>query len=227
MDPLDGVKIQQYLRRFNLDPYAILLTHTHPDHWSGLDAFRSLNVPLYVHPEGARRISYPSIEVVSEGDAIPFAGEWIQVFHAPGHHFDHLLFLLGNFLFVGDTLFALGCGNTRFGGNLEDLYRSIWCRIRWFEGEFYLLFGHDYAATNQRFALACDPDNEAIRTYPIPDPTSLPPLRTLAEEREANPFLRSHDNSLILGVERLLERPLPKRDPRTVFFALRQLRDRF
>lgn len=227
VDPLDGEKIQSFLKKEGLHLQAILITHPHLDHWAGIRTFEGSGVPAYLYSADSDKVPYAPLVQVREGDVISFAHLKIFVLHLPGHHPDHLGFLIGRYLFVGDTLFSLGCGNTRFGGNLEDLYLSIWGRLRWMDPSFYLLFGHDYALPNQRFAQGIEPENPEILEVPLSSSDEPPPLRTLGEELKVNPFLRCDEMSVITGVRRKKEDLSIGGEPREVFYALRRLRDEF
>jgi len=227
VDPLEGDKIRDLLRRKGLRLRAILITHTHFDHWMGIHSFEGSGIPAYLHAEGLGKVPYEPLCKVGEGDWISLGGVKIFVFHLPGHHPDHLGFLADRYLFVGDTLFSLGCGNTRFGGNLEELYRSIWGRLRWMDPSLYLLFGHDYASLNLRFAQAIERDNPELLRVPVSLTEDPPPLRTLGDELRVNPFLRCDQEGVIAGIRSYKKDLSDSLSPREVFYILRELRDQF
>lgn len=227
VDPLDGEGLRKRLEERGGKLVAILITHAHADHWAGLTAFSELKPRVYAHPHFLKELNLPlPVAGVQEGDTIPFGNDYIQVFSAPGHHPSHLWFALYPYLFVGDTLFAMGCGNTRFGGDLEQLYRSVWGRLRWFDPSFLLLFGHDYLGANRAFARAVEPENGEIARYPF-SPGTLPTAVPLGEELKVNPFLRCDQEGVREGVRRLTQNPHLPQDPRTIFQELRKLRDQF
>ncbi len=65
--------------------------------------------------------------------------------------------------FVGDSVFALGCGRM-FEGEPEQFWASLE-RIKALPADTTLYCAHEYTAANAKFALHADPDNAALRTY--------------------------------------------------------------
>ena len=81
----------------------------------------------------------------------------------PGHCADHISywFAADRALFCGDTLFTLGCGRV-LEGSYADFWNSLQ-RLAALPDEARVYSGHDYTVSNARFALAADPDNEALK----------------------------------------------------------------
>jgi hydroxyacylglutathione hydrolase len=133
---------------------------------------------------------------VHEGDLVDFGAAKARVIDTPGHTVGHISYVFadGGILLPGDTLFSMGCGRL-FEGNAADMYRSM----RKFDDlpdETLVCCGHEYTASNARFALAHDGENaalqarakevEALRAAGTP---TIPV--TLGVERATNPFLRA------------------------------------
>ena len=98
-----------------------------------------------------------------EGDTVHVGGLQAHVWETPGHCADHISywFAADRALFCGDTLFTLGCGRV-----LEGSYAEFWDslqRLAALPDEARVYSGHDYTLSNARFALAADPDNEALK----------------------------------------------------------------
>ena len=101
--------------------------------------------------------------------------------------------------FVGDAVFALGCGRM-FEGEPGQFWASL-CRIKALPPETLLYCAHEYTEANARFALHADPDNAHLQSYAARvtalraagKPTVPTPL---ARELDCNPFLRADDPAL-------------------------------
>ena len=65
--------------------------------------------------------------------------------------------------FVGDTLFALGCGRL-FEGTPAQMWNSLTKILAW-PDDTLLYCAHEYTASNLKFALAVEPDNAALQAY--------------------------------------------------------------
>lgn len=83
-------------------------------------------------------------------------------------------------------------------------------------------FGHEYTASNLRFAAAVEPDNAAVarRAGALGAPSTP---STIAEERATNPFLRSAEPAVIAAAR---ARGAAE-DPVSVFAAIRGWKDNF
>ena len=95
-------------------------------------------------------------------------------------------------LFVGDSLFAAGCGRL-FEGTATDLHRAL-SRLASQPPRSLVCCAHEYTASNLAFAAAILPEHEGIRRRR----DALPALRAaqgssvpmpLSEELATNPFL--------------------------------------
>jgi hydroxyacylglutathione hydrolase len=96
--------------------------------------------------------------------------------------------------FVGDTLFAMGCGRL-FEGSPEQMYRSLE-RLAALPEDTRLYCAHEYTYSNALFAVHAEPDNAAtadrlIEVKRLRDEGKMTVPTTVAEERETNPFVRA------------------------------------
>ena len=176
----------------------ILLTHHHGDHIAGTDEIRTRYGAKVV---GARADAHrlPKLDQqVAEGDTVKLGNATAQVFETPGHTRGHIAFYFahGNVLLCGDTLFSLGCGRL-LEGNATDMFHSL-AKLAGLGPDTLVCCGHEYTASNARFALHADPDNPALAAYAAKvtawraaGTPSLP--SRMADELAANPFVRAPD----------------------------------
>ena len=104
----------------------ILNTHHHGDHTGANLALKERwGCTIVGAANDAERI--PGIDVrVSEGDEYAFGSLTAKVFEVPGHTTGHIAYYFESegVAFVGDTLFALGCGRL-FEGTPEMMWNSL------------------------------------------------------------------------------------------------------
>jgi hydroxyacylglutathione hydrolase len=176
-------------------------THWHPDHAGGNAALKAATGCTIVAPEvDASKIAAID-RTVQHGDSVSL-GEWTaEVIDVGGHTLGHIAYHLpaAGMAFVGDSLFALGCGRM-FEGSAPQFWDSL-SRLKALPPQTTLYCAHEYTASNARFALHADPENPALRDYveeimerrsrgeaTVPFP--------LARELATNPFLRADDPAL-------------------------------
>jgi glyoxylase-like metal-dependent hydrolase (beta-lactamase superfamily II) len=150
IDPgADAPLIIEHLKKFNLYPKYILLTHGHFDHITALrellQGFHWESAPAVVaiHRDDA---SYPSSLadkpdlLLSNNDAIgPF-----KVIHLPGHTPGSVAFYdeAADILFTGDTLFCGNRGRTDFPGGDEALIKKSLELLLSMKGSIQVFPGH-------------------------------------------------------------------------------------
>ncbi len=171
-------------------------THWHPDHTGGNLAVKAATGCTISGP-GTSAI--PGRDVaIGQGSAIRIGGHSARVIEVPGHTLDHvaLLFDDAGVAFVGDTLFAMGCGRL-FEGTAEQMYGSL-AALSALPDSTALYCAHEYTLSNARFAERAEPDNAAIaarhsavRALREDGRITLP--TTVALERATNPFVRAAD----------------------------------
>lgn len=175
----------------------LLITHHHSDHTAGNLQLKEATGCTVVGPEAeADRI--PGIDRgVGEGDTIAFGEFEIRVIETPGHTIGHVTYWIpaGSVAFVGDTMFAMGCGRI-FEGNAKVMWASL-KKLMALPPETEIYCGHEYTAANATFALTIDPENVALqkRAKDVAEQRSkgLATLPTRIDlELETNPFLRPH-----------------------------------
>lgn len=223
IDTPDG---EEYLRQAAAKGWRITQiwnTHWHPDHAGGNAAIVAATGAQVIAPAEVAKIGAID-RVVSDGDSVAL-GRWpAQVIDVSGHTNGHIAYHLpgAGVAFVGDSVFALGCGRM-FEGVPQQFWDSL-SRIKALPPETVLYCAHEYTQANARFALHADPDNTALREYAGEidrrrergEPT-VP--TTLARELATNPFLRADDVTL--------RERWGGNDPAETFARLRAAKDNF
>ena len=172
----------------------ILITHHHYDHIDAVDELRG-DARVVGAVADAKRL--PALDLaVKEGDLIRAAGQDVHVFDVSGHTIGHIAFYIpaAGLVFTADSLMALGCGRL-FEGTPEIMWDSMQ-KLRALPDETLVCSGHEYTASNARFALSIDPENDALilraRGIEAARAAGQPTVpSTLAEEKRTNPFLRA------------------------------------
>jgi hydroxyacylglutathione hydrolase len=176
----------------------IFTTHHHGDHTDGNLALKAETGCTIIGPK-AEAAKIPGIDTkVGEGDTFDFGGVKVHVLDTPGHTAGHITFWIPavGAAFVGDTLFAMGCGRVN-EGTMEMMWRSV-DKIAKLPPATRLYCGHEYTISNAKFALTIDPDNKAMveRADAVTKlrAAGKPTLPTRVDvELATNPFLRARD----------------------------------
>jgi hydroxyacylglutathione hydrolase len=175
----------------------ILNTHWHPDHTGGNQGIQAATGCTIIAPAEAKRVSEVDL-IVSEGDRVTVAGHEAAVWDIPAHTAGHIAYYFEDegMIFVGDTLFAMGCGRL-FEGTPEQMYGNL-RRIAALPGQVRIYCGHEYTLANARFGAHVEPGNEAVADRMIEvtalreqGQVTLP--TTVAQELATNPFVRAAD----------------------------------
>ncbi len=196
IDTPDAEAIAAEAARLGLRVAQVWNTHWHPDHAGGNLAFKASGARI-TGPVG-ERIEIPGLDRPARaGDQVSVDGAGATVIETPGHTQGHIVyhFPQDRILFVGDTLFALGCGRL-FEGSAQDMWESL-SKLAALPDDTVVYCAHEYTAANARFALTVEPENPALqaRWTEIQDlrARGMPTVpTTIGAERQTNPFLRAH-----------------------------------
>ncbi|HEY7552340.1 MAG TPA: hydroxyacylglutathione hydrolase [Hyphomicrobiaceae bacterium] len=175
----------------------VLTTHHHADHTGGNAQLKAATSCRIVGPRN-EAAKVPGIdEKVGEGDTVQFGGHRIEVLDTPGHTAGHITYVIpsAKVAFVGDTLFAIGCGRV-----IEGTPQMMWDSLKKLMAlpkDTAVYCGHEYTQANAKFALAIEPDSAALQKRAkevdqmrAAGRATLP--TTIGLELETNPFLRPH-----------------------------------
>ncbi len=180
-------------RGWRLD--QVLNTHWHPDHTGGNEAIHAATGAPVTGPAEVTRV-YPPDRVVSEGDRVRLGAFEAEIWDIPAHTAGHIAFYFesAKAVFVGDTLFAMGCGRL-FEGAAAQMHANLQ-RLAALPEDVRVYCGHEYTLANARFAVTVEPDNQALadrlaRVAAARERGEVTLPTTIGEERATNPFMRA------------------------------------
>jgi hydroxyacylglutathione hydrolase len=194
IDTPDAAAILAELKGLGWGLDLILNTHWHPDHAGGNAEIQAATGCQIVGPKEVTRIA-PLDREVSGGEVVELGETRLTVIESGGHTLGHIAYHdpASGKAFVGDTLFALGCGRL-FEGTAEQMWASL-SRLAALPDDTKVYCAHEYTASNARFALSVDasPDlkarSEEIFAARARGEWTVP--TTIGLEKATNPFLRA------------------------------------
>jgi len=226
VDPAEAPPVNAALDRLGWRLSWILNTHHHADHTAGNRDLKARWHAKVIGP-AADRDRIPDIDIAhGDGEGFSFGRRPVTVFDVPGHTSGHIAFWFSDAdaLFCGDTLFALGCGRL-FEGTPAQMWASL-LKLRALPDGTKVYCGHEYTASNARFAVHIDPGNAALAARAdevdrlrLADRPTIP--STIGLEKATNPFLRADDPDFAAALG------LPGAAPSTVFAEIRRAKDHF
>lgn len=200
VDPGDGEAVLAAAaeRCWTID--TILNTHWHPDHTGGNLRVKEASGATIYGPAGERdRIPGINVEL-GEGDRLAFGSLEAEIWEVPGHTLGHIAYIFrdAGFAFVGDTLFAMGCGRL-FEGSPEQMHGSLQ-RFAGLPDSTALFPAHEYTLSNARFCAFAAPGDEAVAARlrsveALREAGQITLPTTVAEEKATNLFVRAADAS--------------------------------
>ena len=161
-------QIVEFVRGQNLAIDWILETHAHADHLSaapylqdklggqlaiGREIVTVQGVFGKIFNEGTAfaRDGSQFDRLLVDADELPVGGIPLLALHVPGHTPADMAYLIGDALFVGDTMFMPDYGSARAdfpGGDARKLYRSV-RRLMSLPDQTRAFMCHDYKAPNR------------------------------------------------------------------------------
>lgn len=204
----------------------IWLTHHHSDHIQGVADLRAATGARVTGATADAHRLPPLDHALPDEADFAFGTHTVHAFPVPGHTIGHIAFHIpaAALAFTGDSLMSAGCGRL-FEGTPAQMHASL-TRLAALPPETLICSGHEYTASNIRFALTLEPANTALisRSDRVSvargkDRPTVPVA--LSEELETNPFLRAHLPDLKAAIG------LPNGGDIAVFTEIRARKDRF
>ncbi len=173
-------------------------THWHPDHAGGNEQIKQETGCTIFGPKGEASKIPALDQAVGEGDETRLGSHVARVLDVGGHTLGHIAYHLpaDNIAFVGDALFALGCGRV-FEGTFGQMWASL-SKLAALPKDTQVYCAHEYTQSNARFAITIEPQNPALQAR-VREIESLrargePTVpTTIGLELETNPFLRANE----------------------------------
>ncbi len=217
---IDAIEKHQYI------PQAIFITHHHGDHIGGVrELAEKYQLPVYGPAnESIAEVSEP----LSESQVVSFAamGLSFTVLDVPGHTRGHIAYFGHNCLFIGDTLFAGGCGRL-FEGTAAQMHHSL-AKLLTLPDSTMIYCAHEYTQENLLFAQQVEPDNKILQqriqaTEKLRSDNTPTVPSSLKLEKQTNPFLRFDIPAVRQAAEAFAGKTL--NSPAVVFQTLRHWKD--
>ena len=196
VDPAEAEPVLEAARERGWRITQIWNTHWHPDHIGGNAGIKAATGCKVTGPAmEADRIDTLD-RCVGEGDHVHIGEHDARVIDVPAHTAGHIAYYLptANAAFVGDTLFAMGCGRL-FEGTADQMYSNM-RKLEALPDTTAVYCAHEYTESNGNFALTVEPDNQAlaarmaeVRQMRARGEPTVP--TTIALEKATNPFMRA------------------------------------
>lgn len=201
-------------------------THWHPDHAGGNAAIKAATGALVTAPQEVADRFGPVDRLVGHGDRVVLGQSAAGVIDVGGHTLGHVAFHFEAeaTAFVGDALFALGCGRL-FEGTAAQAWASLE-RLMALPDETVIYCAHEYTAANARFCASLGVDDpawqarfEAIAKARASNQPTVP--TSIGLERATNPFVLASEPALRAALDMV---GAPKAD---LFAEVRRRKDVF
>ncbi|MGZ9898377.1 hydroxyacylglutathione hydrolase [Shewanella gaetbuli] len=204
VDPGCGQTVEKYLEDKPLTLVGILITHHHHDHTGGIAHLQQCyqnNLKVY-GPSKDNIVGLTHPLTLEDHQSLQFNHDatlpdlpLITVISVPGHTKGHIVYVINNHLFCGDTLFSGGCGRM-FEGTPEQFNTSLQLLAE-LPDTTKVYCAHEYTLANLKFATTALPHNKDIEEYQHTctelrhnNRATIP--STIGIEKRINPFLLCH-----------------------------------
>ena len=202
IDPAVAAPVLEEAERRGWAITQIWNTHWHPDHTAGNAEIKAATGCTVTGP-AAEAARIPTLDIeVREGDRATIGALAATIWETPAHTAGHISYYLPSeaLIFVGDTVFAMGCGRL-FEGDAAQMHANLQ-RLAALPPATQVYCAHEYTLANARFAVVAEPDNADVaerlvwaqRVRAAGEPT-VP--TTIAAELATNPFMRASSSEAL------------------------------
>jgi hydroxyacylglutathione hydrolase len=207
VDPAEAAPVLAEAERRGWRIGEIWNTHWHPDHTGGNAGIKAATGARVTGP-AAEAARIPTLDrTAREGDRVRLGAAEAVVLEVPAHTAGHIAYHFADeaVLFIGDTLFAMGCGRL-FEGDAAQMHANM-VRLAALPAATSVYCAHEYTLTNGRFAVTAEPDNreiaarlEAVAAARDAGEATVP--TTIGLERATNPFMRAPSAEALAALRR-------------------------
>jgi glyoxylase-like metal-dependent hydrolase (beta-lactamase superfamily II) len=197
-------RLLQAVRERHLKVAWILETHAHADHLTAAAYLKAqLGAPVAIGT-GIRAVQQTFARIFNlgeefaadgsqfdrllvDGDSLPLGNLAIRVLATPGHTSDSVSYLIGDAVFIGDTLFMPDVGSARCdfpGGDAATLYHSVQ-RLYALGDRMRLFVCHDYPPTDRQAQCESSVAAQRAGNIHLRDGVSLEAFIALRTARDA------------------------------------------
>jgi len=156
----DSAPVFEYVEKEGLTIKAVLLTHGHPDHVFKAKDFIDKGISVYISEEdyqmpknnffGLRLVEADFVlfdPIFIDGHKLEFGEIAVDIIKTPGHTKGGVCYIIGNYLFSGDTLFRGTVGRSDLYGGCAKTLRDTVKSLLAIEKNYIVMPGHGESST--------------------------------------------------------------------------------
>ena len=197
-------EVVEHIKDHNLSLRYILETHIHADHLSSAPYIREqlggviaigsqittvqeTFATIFAEDDGFRRDGSQFDLMLSDGDTFRLGGLEVRALHVPGHTPACMAYLIGDALFVGDTLFMPDAGTARCdfpGGDARSLFESCQ-RLLTLPDDTRVFVCHDYQPGSRDLAFESTVAEQRAHNIHVGADISADEFVAMRESRDA------------------------------------------
>ncbi len=226
IDSPDAEAIIDKAKSLNIKIDEVWNTHWHPDHAGGNAKLKQEFGAQIFAPNEVKSHGFIADTIIEPGQSISLGNSKAEIIDVSGHTMGHIAFSFKEQkkIFLGDALFALGCGRI-FEGTPEQTYNSL-LRLMDLDDETLVYCAHEYSLANAIFCESLGLSNDKLKNRV----SQIKQMRedgkptiptTIGIEKATSPFLLADYENLVKELGLLGKSKLE------VFATIRKMKDDF